>query len=322
MNIIMEHFEQILTFAVIICFIFYLLDGRHYRRIRTHLYKVLRKGSETDTDRNTYAERLAAAGSAGIRKKYQAVWDSAQRKLNARDPLRGGELYWAKRPVHPKEKVYEFFGGMFWVLLVVWFVRSFLWEPFQIPSASMEPTLQNGDFILTSKYAYDIRLPVLHKKLFTLGAVHRGDVIVFRFPVNPKIDYIKRVIGIPGDHIRFDHGRVWVNGTFATLTALNEEHISHDNHLPYLVYRENLPGHPHQVQFVKDRRRAIPFIGSFTVPPGKYFAMGDNRDNSGDSRVWGFVPQENLVGKALFIWMNSDCLFGKGFCSRIGRTLD
>ena len=322
MNIIMEHFEQILTFSVMICFIFYLLDGRAYRKIRKHLYKVLRQGKETDADRNAYAGRLAAARGARIRKKYKAAWESAQTRLNTRKPLRGNELYWARRPVHPKEKVYEFFGGMFWVLFAVWFVRSFLWEPFQIPSASMEPTLQNGDFILTSKYAYDIRLPVLHNKIASFAAVQRGDVIVFRFPGNPKINYIKRVIGIPGDHIRFDRGRVWVNGEPAILTALNEEHIGHDDHRPYAVYHENLPGHPHRVQFAGDTRRNITLSGSFTVPPEKYFAMGDNRDNSEDSRVWGFVPRENLVGKALFIWMNSDCLFGKGFCTRIGRSID
>ncbi len=322
MNTVMEHFEQILTAAVVLCFVFYLLDGRSYRKTRKHLYKVLRNGKASDTDRNAYADRLMTASSAGIRKKHKAAWKSAQTQLNTRNPLRGNELYWARRPVYAKEKVYEFFGGMFWVLFAVWFMRSFLWEPFQIPSASMEPTLQNGDFILASKYAYTIRWPVLHKKIISLGEVAHGDVIVFRYPREPKINYIKRVIGIPGDHIRFDHGRVWVNGKMAVLTAINEEHIGHDDHLPYLVYHEDLPGHAHRVLFAADIRRNIPFSGAFTVPPGKYFAMGDNRDNSSDSRVWGFVPEENLVGKALFIWMNSDCLIGKGFCKRIGKAIE
>lgn len=326
MNIIMENFATILTLAVLICLIGYVLDGMSYRKTRKHLMKVFTAQTETDADRNAYADRLLAAYDGKVKKSMEATMLSAQNKLNAREHLSGSELYWAKRPVYPRERIYEFFGGMFWVLFVVWFVRSFLWEPFQIPSASMEPTLQNGDFILTSKYAYGIRLPITNTKIIPIGEVQRGDVVVFHYPKNPKIDYIKRIVGLPGDHIVVDHGRLTVNGEKVAYENLNIVHHGHDNHMPYDVYQEALPGKTHRVQFaqntqINDYIFASSTYHDFTVPEHSYFAMGDDRDNSEDSRFWGFVPEKNLVGKALFIWMNSDCITLKGYCSRIGQGI-
>ncbi|MFC2305076.1 MAG: signal peptidase I, partial [Cardiobacterium hominis] len=209
----MTHFELILTLTVIICFIFYLIDGRSYRKTRKRLYRAFKTGTETQEDRIAYATRLATViqSAKGVPRRHQKAFDRAQHKLTQQEPLKGAELYWTKHPVYPKEKTIEFFSGMFWVLFTVWFIRSFLWEPFRIPSGSMEPNLYDGDFILTSKYSYGIKLPVLRTTLIPTGSVQRGDVIVFRYPENPSLHYIKRVIGLPGDHIRYERDHVWIN---------------------------------------------------------------------------------------------------------------
>ena len=205
----MTHFELILTVTVIICFIFYLIDGRSYRKTRKRLYRAFKTGTETQEDRIAYATRLATViQGKGVRRKHQNAFDRAQHALTQQSPLKGAELYWLKHPVYPQEKIIEFFGGMFWVLFTVWFIRSFMWEPFRIPSGSMEPNLYDGDFILTSKYSYGIKLPVLRTTLIPTGSVQRGDVIVFRYPENPSLHYIKRVIGLPGDHIRYERNHV------------------------------------------------------------------------------------------------------------------
>ena len=166
----MTHFELILTVTVIICFIFYLIDGRSYRKTRKRLYRAFKTGTETQEDRIAYATRLATViQGKGVRRKHQNAFDRAQHALTQQEPLKGAELYWLKHPVYPQEKFIEFFGGMFWVLFTVWFIRSFLWEPFRIPSGSMEPNLYDGDFILTSKYSYGIKLPVLRSTIIPTG---------------------------------------------------------------------------------------------------------------------------------------------------------
>ena len=173
----MTHFELILTVTVIICFIFYLIDGRSYRKTRKRLYRAFKTGTETQEDRIAYATRLATViQGKGVRRKHQNAFDRAQHALTQQEPLKGAELYWLKHPVYPQEKFIEFFGGMFWVLFTVWFIRSFMWEPFRIPSGSMEPNLYDGDFILTSKYSYGIKLPVLRSTIIPTGSVQRGDV--------------------------------------------------------------------------------------------------------------------------------------------------
>ena len=327
----MTHFELILTVTVIICFIFYLIDGRSYRKTRKRLYRAFKTGTETQEDRIAYATRLATVSQGkGVRRKHQNAFDRAQHALTQQEPLKGAELYWLKHPVYPQEKIIEFFGGMFWVLFTVWFIRSFMWEPFRIPSGSMEPNLYDGDFILTSKYSYGIKLPVLRSTIIPTGSVQRGDVIVFRYPQNPSLHYIKRVIGLPGDHIRYDHDQVWINGEAQPLEPVGEtREITREYEgglkipIPAVTYKETLGGREHLAQLYPQHPNTRPAMveGSLTVPEGHYFVMGDNRDDSEDSRAWGFVPEANLVGKATVIWMTSNCLLGKGVCNHIGKTI-
>ena len=327
----MTHFELILTVTVIICFIFYLIDGRSYRKTRKRLYRAFKTGTETQEDRIAYATRLATViQGKGVRRKHQNAFDRAQHALTQQSPLKGAELYWLKHPVYPQEKIIEFFGGMFWVLFTVWFIRSFMWEPFRIPSGSMEPNLYDGDFILTSKYSYGIKLPVLRTTLIPTGSVQRGDVIVFRYPENPSLHYIKRVIGLPGDHIRYDHDHVWINDEAQPLEPTGEtreiirEYGERSYRIPAAIYEETLTGYgKHRAQLYPENPNTRPGMveGSLTVPAGHYFVMGDNRDDSEDSRAWGFVPEKNLVGKATFIWMNSNCILGKGDCNHIGKSI-
>ena len=327
----MTHFELILTVTVIICFIFYLIDGRSYRKTRKRLYRAFKTGTETQEDRIAYATRLATViQGKGVPRRHQKAFDRAQHALTQQEPLKGAELYWLKHPVYPQEKIIEFFGGMFWVLFTVWFIRSFMWEPFRIPSGSMEPNLYDGDFILTSKYSYGIKLPVLRTTLIPTGSVQRGDVIVFRYPENPSLHYIKRVIGLPGDHIRYDHDHVWINDEAQPLEPTGEtreiirEYGERSYRIPAAIYEETLTGYgKHRAQLYPENPNTRPGMveGSLTVPAGHYFVMGDNRDDSEDSRAWGFVPEKNLVGKATFIWMNSNCILGKGDCNHIGKSI-
>ena len=327
----MTHFELILTVTVIICFIFYLIDGRSYRKTRKRLYRAFKTGTETQEDRIAYATRLATViQGKGVRRKHQNAFDRAQHALTQQGPLKGAELYWLKHPVYPQEKFIEFFGGMFWVLFTVWFIRSFLWEPFRIPSGSMEPNLYDGDFIPTSKYSYGIKLPVLRTTLIPTGSVQRGDVIVFRYPENPSLHYIKRVIGLPGDHIRYERDHVWINDEAQPLEPtgetreINREYGERSYRIPAAIYEETLTGYgKHRAQLYPENPNTRPGMveGSLTVPAGHYFVMGDNRDDSEDSRAWGFVPEKNLVGKATFIWMNSNCILGKGDCNHIGKSI-
>lgn len=327
----MTHFELILTVTVIICFIFYLIDGRSYRKTRKRLYRAFKTGTETQEDRIAYATRLATViQGKGVPRRHQKAFDRAQHALTQQEPLKGAELYWLKHPVYPQEKIIEFFGGMFWVLFTVWFIRSFMWEPFRIPSGSMEPNLYDGDFILTSKYSYGIKLPVLRTTLIPTGSVQRGDVIVFRYPENPSLHYIKRVIGLPGDHIRYERDHVWINDEAQPLEPtgetreINREYGERSYRIPAAIYEETLTGYgKHRAQLYPENPNTRPGMveGSLTVPAGHYFVMGDNRDDSEDSRAWGFVPEKNLVGKATFIWMNSNCILGKGDCNHIGKSI-
>ena len=328
----MTHFELILTITVLFCFVFYLIDGHSYRKTRKRLYRAFKRDDISPDDRLTYANRLATVlqSRRGVPRKHQKAFDSAQNKLTNGEPLSGGELYWLKHPVYPQEKFIEFFGGMFWVLFAVWFIRSFLWEPFRIPSGSMEPNLYDGDFILTSKYSYGIKLPVLRSTIIPTSSVQRGDVIVFRYPENPSLHYIKRVIGLPGDHIRYERDHVWINDEAQPLEPtgetreINREYGERSYRIPAAIYEETLTGYgKHRAQLYPENPNTRPGMveGSLTVPAGHYFVMGDNRDDSEDSRAWGFVPEKNLVGKATFIWMNSNCILGKGDCNHIGKSI-
>ncbi|MCX7153619.1 MAG: signal peptidase I [Proteobacteria bacterium] len=212
----------------------------------------------------------------------------------------------------------EYPKSFFPVILIVFVLRSFLFEPFKIPSGSMIPTLLIGDFILVNKFTYGIRLPVINKKIVDINSPQRGDVMVFRFPEDTSLDYIKRVVGLPGDKIAYVNKRLTVNGQDVPVKAmddyLHKERISYSKQ-----FAETFGGRDHTILVDQDAPPGVPFATAFrfrdnciynsggvtcTVPPGHYFMMGDNRDNSSDSRVWGFVPEENIVGKAFFIWFN------------------
>lgn len=212
----------------------------------------------------------------------------------------------------------EYSGSFFPVIALVFFLRSFLYEPFKIPSSSMVPTLVVGDLILVNKFAYGIRLPIINKKIIDIGNPKRGDVMVFRYPEDPSLDYIKRVIGVPGDKIVYKNKRLTINGKEMSYRRLpdylDEERLSYSKQ-----YLENLDGVKHRIlnddrvpAYVQnphsfpDRNMCTYDLEGFacTVPAGHYFMMGDNRDNSLDSRYWGFVPDQNIVGKAFFVWMN------------------
>ena len=212
----------------------------------------------------------------------------------------------------------EYSISFFPVILVVFALRSFLVEPFKIPSGSMIPTLLIGDFILVNKFTYGIRLPVANVKIIDLGSPKHGDVMVFRYPADPSLDYIKRVVGLPGDRIEYRNKELRLNGTLVPRQQLGD-YESRERLQYFPRYLESFDGAGHEIILEKEApgflSRSMDFGHSgncdynsgglaCTVPAGHYFMMGDNRDNSSDSRVWGFVPDANIVGKAFFIWLN------------------
>ena len=231
------------------------------------------------------------------------------------------------RAKNAKEPLWvEWGAGFFPVILIVFVFRSFLFEPFKIPSGSMIPTLQIGDFILVNKFTYGIRLPVINKKIIDINEPKRGDVMVFRYPEDPSLDYIKRVVGVPGDTVAYQNKRLTINGQPVETTKIAD--YLHPERLYYSEqYVARMSGVEHRYLNDSDAPGFIPDATGFPyrenctynaagvickVPAGHYFMMGDNRDNSRDSRFWGFVPEQNIVGKAFFIWLNL------GDLSRIG----
>ncbi|MFT3757838.1 signal peptidase I [Thauera sp.] len=212
----------------------------------------------------------------------------------------------------------EYGASFFPVILIVFGLRSFVVEPFKIPSGSMIPTLLVGDFILVNKWTYGIRLPVINKKIVEVNMPQRGDVMVFRYPADPSLDYIKRVVGLPGDRVEYLDKRLTINGEAVPITEAGS--YLHPDRLYYSPqYTEKLGAVEHSLLIERDAPAFVPQVMNFpqrelctytsrgvacTVPPGHYFVLGDNRDASADSRVWGFVPEENIVGKAFFIWFN------------------
>jgi len=186
--------------------------------------------------------------------------------------------------------------------LLVFVIRTFIVEPFKIPSGSMMPTLIAGDFIAVNKFSYGLRLPVFNKLIFETGSPQRGDVFVFHYPKDPSIDYIKRVIGLPGDNIKYENKKLFVNDVEVsqTYTSIYKYSLKQDLEVSAKEFVEDHGDYSHSILIHDIPSESVEFV----VPDGHYFAMGDNRDNSSDSRVWGFVPDELLVGKAFVIWLN------------------
>ena len=221
---------------------------------------------------------------------------SKKRATNAKDPI-----------------LVEYSKSFFPIILLVFFIRSFVAEPFKIPSGSMMPTLLAGDFILVSKFSYGIRVPILNYTMIEVDKPKRGDVFVFHYPPKPSIDYIKRVVGLPGDVIEYKSKTLYINNKKIEQTFVDKYPylMNEIHHIEAKEFKEALGNVNHSI-LIHD----LPGENfKFEVPQGHYLAFGDNRDNSADSRVWGFVPEHNLVGRAFFIWFN----FGE--LKRIGTII-
>jgi signal peptidase I len=273
---------------------------------------------------------VAASGLTGGIWLFDALFLAPKRrKLAAAEGVEAEETLASgyKEPL-----LVEYSRSFFPVIFVVLILRSFLVEPFRIPSGSMMPTLLVGDFILVNKFSYGIRLPVLNEKIVDVGDPQRGDPVVFRYPKQPQIDYIKRVVGLPGDTLYYKNKILYINGEAMAQTPIGSYtgNGTGSRMTGAIKAVEDLHGiehtilvHPLAPNFASGC--SVLARGPVTVPEGHYFVMGDNRDNSNDSRCWGFVPDKNLVGKAFGIWMNWDSELG-GFppiaWERIGRSID
>src|SRR3954471_20139056 len=232
----------------------------------------------------------------------------------------------------PEPVVVDMARAFFPVIVVVFLIRSFWVEPFKIPSGSMKPTLLVGDFILVNKYTYGIRLPVINKKVVEVNPNRRGDVVVFRYPADPSVDYIKRVVGTPGDKVVYRGKRLTINGEEQPVQQAGFYTDAELNYLRLPTFTEKLGAASHQMMVVPaqppvDLAEVRQFANrgnceynddgfSCTVPAGHYMMMGDNRDQSSDSRYWGFVPDENIKGRAFLVWMNF------GDLKRIGNSIE
>ena len=240
-----------------------------------------------------------------------AIWLLDHLVFRRRRDRRAKEPWWIEYP-----------KSFFPIILIVFLLRSFLVEPFKIPSGSMIPTLLVGDFILVNKFTYGIRLPVVNRKIMEISLPRRGEVMVFRYPENPTLDYIKRVVGLPGDSVEYRNKRLTINGQLIQVDKTDDYQYV-DGGLSFINaarFWETLDAHRHAI-IINPEAPALQLAGvkqfpqrencvyndqefSCLVPPGHYFMMGDNRDSSSDSRYWGFVPERNIVGKAFLVWWN------------------
>jgi signal peptidase I len=258
---------------------------------------------------------LLAAIITGLLWLYDAKWAKKRRTAGEAEPV-----------------VVDMARAFFPVIVVVFLIRSFWVEPFKIPSGSMKPTLLVGDFILVNKYTYGIRIPVVNKKVLAINDVKRGDVVVFRYPADPSVDYIKRVVGTPGDKVVYRNKRLVINGEPVPAQGAGFYTDAELNYLRLPTFMEKLGEHNHQMMIVPaqppvdlaqvrqfaDRKNCEYNDDGFscTVPAGHYFMMGDNRDQSSDSRYWGFVPDDHIKGRAFLVWMNF------GDFKRIGNGIE
>lgn len=217
----------------------------------------------------------------------------------------------------------EISRSFFPIVLIVLLVRSFAYEPFRIPSSSMMPTLRVGDFIFVSKFAYGLRLPVVNYKFADLGEPERGDVVVFRLPSDPHTNYIKRVVGLPGDVVTLEGKQLSINGEPVALELTGETAEQECGGFWFTAHvgRESIGDATHRVYLSDQRDRPSPFLDR-PVPEGQYLVMGDNRDCSRDGRIIGYIPEGNLVGKAVRIWMNWDSEAGRPLWNRIGNRIE
>ena len=243
------------------------------------------------------------------------VWLLDKLVLAKRRAAREGLLDDGKEPV-----VVDYSKAFFPVLAVVLILRSFIAEPFRIPSNSMMPTLLTGDFILVNKFTYGLRLPITNHKVLAMGEPERGDVVVFRPPHHPEQDWIKRIIGLPGDKVSYRDGRLTVNGEPIIYAPIGtyQGHGNGTEMTGAQELREQIGKHVHRILLRTESPLLDQGEGDWVVPTGEYFVMGDNRDNSEDSRYWGFLPEQNLRGRAFLIWMNFD---GGVDFSRIGNSI-
>ena len=258
---------------------------------------------------------LLAAVITGLLWLYDAKWARKRRTAGEAEPV-----------------VVDMARAFFPVIVVVFMIRSFWVEPFKIPSGSMKPTLLVGDFILVNKYTYGIRIPVINKKVIPINDVKRGDVVVFRYPADPSVDYIKRVVGTPGDKVAYRNKRLTINGEPVPVQGAGFYTDAELNYLRLPTFMEKLGEHNHQMMIVPaqppvdlaqvrqfaDRKNCEYNDDGFScvVPAGHYFMMGDNRDQSSDSRYWGFVPDDHIKGRAFLVWMNF------GDFKRIGNGIE
>lgn len=285
------NFELLLFILASVSFLYWLAERFHFEPARKRAAQTL---AEQDTARRA---SLAQQGITQV----------------------DGNLDQARSSVLAQPWWLDWTAGLFPVILVVFLLRSFLFEPFKIPSGSMIPTLLVGDLILVNKYHYGVRLPVLRTKLLANHEPQRGDVMVFRYPMNTNLDYIKRVVGLPGDTVAYINKRLTINGEPVPMQAL-PDFYDEDSMQVARQFQEQLgpvthrilndadaPAYvKHEPATFKNREYCQYSVEGVVckVPPGHYFMMGDNRDRSEDSRYWGFVPDENIVGRAFFVWMN------------------
>ncbi len=247
---------------------------------------------------------------------FDSLYLAPRRKLNNPHEYSSEDISGSSSESSNEDSIIvEYARSFFPVLLIVFLLRGFLVEPFRIPSGSMIPSLYIGDFILVNKFAYGVKMPVFNKVLIDVDKPQRGDVVVFKYPRDPTVDYIKRVVGLPGDHIAYYNKVLYVNGKQIETKPIGE-YSGPGEFNPAEEYEEDLQGASHNILLIPARPG---FDAEYVVPEGNYFMMGDNRDNSNDSRYWGVVDEKYLVGKAFMIWMHwSD---GIGF-GRIGQSIE
>ncbi len=290
LNALLANFALILFILTIITGIVWCLDVFHFEKQRR------RKANEALAEFDARNAKLEAEGV-----KPDTSGRAELEKSLMKQPL------WI-----------EYSGSFFPVIAAVFFLRSFLFEPFKIPSSSMLPTLQSGDLILVNKYTYGIRLPVINHKIISINDPKRGDVVVFKYPKDTSLDYIKRVVGVAGDRIVYRNKRLTINGQAAAYQSL-PDYLDGERLVYSKQFREEGVGVPHGILNDEAAPAFVPNPDRFpmhesctynaegfacTVPAGHYFMMGDNRDNSLDSRYWGFVPDKFVVGRAFFIWLS------------------